>query len=150
MPTSLVVIFPLTLIIIAGGMAALQAPMNAALGKALGSPTAAATVSFGVGFVFLLCLTMATGDGRTLVRAGSVNFWLLLGGFLGAFYVWAILWSVPTLGIVTVVSAMILGQLVVALTLDALGPFGLPVHEITLQRVCAIALVAGGLILSRL
>ncbi|SFJ74547.1 DMT family transporter [Jannaschia pohangensis] len=150
MPTSLVVLFPLTLIVVAGGLAALQAPMNAALGKALGSPMAAATVSFGVGFAFLLFLTMITGDGRTLARAGSVNFWLLLGGFLGAFYVWAILWSVPTLGIVTVVSAMILGQLVVALTLDAWGPFGLPVHEVTPQRLIAVVLVGGGLVLSRL
>ncbi|KIT14196.1 DMT family transporter [Jannaschia aquimarina] len=140
---------PLFLIVLAGGLAAVQAPMNAALGRGLGSGTGAAAVSFGVGFAGLLAVTWAQGDGSALTRIGHVDRRLLLGGLLGAFYVWAILWCVPQLGIVTAVSAMILGQLVVALTMDAAGMFGLPVHQITPQRVLAVALVAGGLVLSR-
>jgi transporter family-2 protein len=78
-----------------------------------------------------------------------VNRWLFIGGFLGAFYVWAILWTIPTLGVVTAVSGMILRQLIVALTMDALGPFGLPVTAVTPQRMLAVARVAGGLVLSK-
>ena len=142
-------LFPLAVIILAGSLAALQAPMNAALGAGLGSGVAAATVSFGVGFLALLAFATLSGDIETLTRAGQVNRWLLVGGFLGAFYVWAILWAIPALGVVTAVSGMILGQLIVALMLDALGPFGLPVTAITPQRIFAIAMVAGGLILSK-
>lgn len=143
-------LFPLFIMILAGSMAALQAPMNAALGQGLGSGTAAATISFGVGFMALLAVLVMTGDAANLNRAWSVNRWLLLAGCLGAFYVWAILWSIPALGVVTAISAMILGQLVVALLLDAFGPFGLPVTEVSSTRVLGVVLVAGGLILSKI
>ena len=142
--------FPLLVIIFAGSMAALQAPMNAALGAGLGSGAAAATISFGVGFLALLAVITFSGDVTNLGRAFEVNRWLLIGGFLGAFYVWAILWTIPTLGVVTAVSGMILGQLIVALMMDALGPFGLPVSAITPQRMLAVVMVAGGLVLSKI
>lgn len=142
-------LFPLLVIIFAGSMAALQAPMNAALGAGLGSGVGAATISFGVGFAVLLAVMAFSGDVGALARAADVNRWLLVGGFLGAFYVWAILWTIPTLGVVTAVSGMILGQLIVALLMDKFGPFGLPVHEITPKRVLAVAMVAGGLVLSK-
>lgn len=142
-------LFPILIIILAGSLAALQAPMNAALGQSLGSGTAAATVSFGIGFLVLLAVLAVTGEADHLARANTVNRWLLIGGAFGAFYVWAILWAIPALGVVTAISAMILGQLIVALLLDAVGPFGLPVTAITPQRVCAVLMVAGGLILSK-
>ena len=142
-------LFPLAVIILAGSMAALQAPMNAALGAGLGSGTAAATISFGVGFAVLLVVITFSGDLPNLARAWDVNGWLLIGGLLGAFYVWAILWTIPVLGVVTAVSGMILRQLVVALIMDAVGPFGLPTTAITPQRMLAVAMVAGGLVLSK-
>lgn len=142
-------LFPLAVIILAGSMAALQAPMNAALGAGLGSGTAVATISFGVGFAVLLVVITFSGDLPNLARAWDVNGWLLIGGLLGAFYVWAILWTIPVLGVVTAVSGMILGQLVVALIMDAVGSFGLPTTAITPQRMLAVAMVAGGLVLSK-
>jgi transporter family-2 protein len=142
-------LFAVFLIMFAGSMAALQAPMNAALGRDLGSATGAATISFGVGFLALLAMTMMLGEGANLSRALVVNRWLLIGGILGAFYVWAILWSVPVLGVVTAVSAMILGQLLVATLLDATGAFGQPIHDISLSRVAGIILVGLGLVLTK-
>lgn len=142
-------LFPLFVIIIAGCAAAVQAPMNAALGAGLGSGTAAAAISFGIGFLALLSVVFFNGDAEHLTRIGSVNRWLLVGGFMGAFYVWAILWAIPALGVVTAISAMIMGQLIVALFLDAFGPLGLPVTAITPQRIFAILLVAAGLVLSK-
>jgi transporter family-2 protein len=142
-------LFAVFLIMFAGSMAALQAPMNAALGRDLGSATGAATISFGVGFLALLAMTMMLGEGANLSRALVVNRWLLIGGVLGAFYVWAILWSVPVLGVVTAVSAMILGQLLVATLLDATGAFGQPIHDISLSRVAGIILVGLGLVLTK-
>lgn len=143
-------LFAVFLIIFAGSMAALQAPMNAALGRDLGSATGAATISFGVGFLALLAVTVALGEGTNLSRALVVNRWLLIGGVLGAFYVWAILWSVPVLGIVTAVSAMILGQLLVATLLDATGAFGQPIREVSVSRIAGVVFVGFGLVLSKL
>jgi bacterial/archaeal transporter family-2 protein len=56
---------------------------------------------------------------------------------------------VHVLGVVTMVAALILGQLLAALALDATGAFGLAVREISPTRVAAVALVAAGLVLSR-
>ena len=143
-------LFPLFVIVLAGSLAALQAPMNSALGAGLGSGMVAAAVSFGIGFVALVLVVVLSGETAHFSKLGSVNRWLLLGGCLGAFYVWAILWAIPALGVLTAVSAMILGQLIVALVLDANGAFGMQVSKINMQRVLAVVLVASGLVLSKI
>lgn len=84
--------------------------MNAALGAGLGSGAAAAAISFGVGFAVLLAVIIYSGGVSAMSRTSDVNGWLLLGGLLGAFYVWAILWTIPILGVVTAESGMIWGN----------------------------------------
>lgn len=116
----------------------------------IGSPVAAATISFGVGFVALLTVTLFSSSDLSLPKHDGFNKWLLLGGLLGAFYVWAILWAVPTLGVLTAISAMILGQVLVALALDAFGSFGLPANELSVPRVLGACLVGCGLVLTKL
>jgi bacterial/archaeal transporter family-2 protein len=144
--------FPVTiLIVICAGMAlSTQAPLNASLARVLGQPVAAAAVSFGVGFVVLLIISLILGGPGPLAKLGQVTWWQVTGGFLGAFYVWAVIWGVPSLGVVTTVAGLILGQMVAALVLDGTGLFGLPVHAISLTRLAAAGLVAAGLVLSRL
>jgi bacterial/archaeal transporter family-2 protein len=139
---------PLTiLILIAAGVAlSTQAPLNASLARVLGQPVAAAAVSFGVGFAVLVALSLFLGP---LAKLPMATWWQVTGGFLGAFYVWAVIWGVPSLGVVTTVAALILGQMVAALVLDATGMFGLPINEIRPTRLMAAGLVAAGLVLSR-
>ena len=79
----------------------------------------------------------------------AATWWQVTGGFLGAFYVWAVIWGVPSLGVVTTVAALIFGQMMAALVLDATGLFGLPFHTISPARMAAAGLVAAGLVLSR-
>ena len=141
---------PIAIVFAAGIGFAVQAPLNAALGRTIGGGLAAAAVSFGVGFAALLALALAFGQGPALLRAPSVPPVLLLGGFFGAAVVWSMLWSVPSVGILTAIAALLLGQLTAALVLDAMGAFAAPVHPITPTRLLALAMVAGGLVLSRL
>lgn len=142
--------FPALLAILLGGFAiAVQAPLNGALGRTLGAALPAAAVSFAVGFVALLVLSFAT-VGNPFGRLAAVPLWQWAGGLLGAYYVWSVIWGVPTLGVVTAMAALILGQMTGALILDAVGAFGVPVQPISLTRILAIGLVAGGLVLSRL
>ena len=129
---------------------AVQAPLNAALGKAVGSGVAAACISFGVGFAALLLMTALRGEAGALARLPAAPPTLWIGGLFGAVVVWAMLWSVPAVGILTAFAALLLGQLSAALVLDAMGAFGAPVTSITPKRLLALAMVAGGLILSRL
>ncbi|WP_179381210.1 DMT family transporter [Jannaschia marina] len=143
-------LIPILVVFAAGVGFGVQAPLNAALGRGIGGGVAAAAISFGVGFVALLLLTVLFGQAPSLAKATSMPPVYWLGGLLGAVVVWAMLWSVPTIGILTAFAALLLGQLSAALVLDAIGAFAAPVHPITPTRVLALAMVAGGLILSRL
>ena len=134
---------------VAGAAVALQTRINAALGRNRGSGVAAAAVSLGVGFAVLLAVLWLRGELDALPRAFSAPLVLLLGGVLGAFYVWSVLWAIPTLGALTVISALILGQLSAALVIDATGLLGLTVQAITPTRIAAAALEAAGAVVSR-
>lgn len=140
----------LGVVVLAGVALAFQAPLNGALGRGIGSTTAAASVSFAVGLVLLVALTLGLGQGGAYMRVATVRPLLLTGGAMGAFYVWAALWGAPILGVVSAFAALILGQMVTALILDATGSFGLPVIGISWKRVVAVALVAAGVVMSRL
>jgi len=139
----------LIIVAVAGGAIAMQSPINAALSRNLGSGVAAAAVSFAIGLVVLLAVLALRGEISALPRVFATPPVLLLGGVLGAFYVWSVLWAIPTLGALTVISALILGQLTAALIIDATGLLGLAVQVVTPTRIAAAGLVAAGLVLSR-
>ena len=141
---------PALLAILLGGIAiSVQAPLNGGLGRSLGAALPAAAVSFAVGLVALLVLSYATVS-HPFARLGAVPLWQWAGGLMGAYYVWSVIWGVPTLGVVTAMAALILGQMAGALVLDAIGAFGVPVQPVSLTRVLAVVLVAAGVVLSRL
>jgi bacterial/archaeal transporter family-2 protein len=133
-----------------GGVAiAVQAPINAALGRELGAPVPAAAVSFGMGFLALMAVSLLQGQGAAYLRLGQAPVWMLAGGFLGAWYVFTSVWGVQSLGVVTLVAALIFGQMAAALVIDATGALGMAVREITPTRIAAAGLVLAGLVLSR-
>lgn len=146
---AMTLILPLIAVFIGGLAIAIQAPLNANLARVLGAPLPAAAVSFGVGFVMLMALSVVTGTAH-YARLGAAAPVLWMGGLLGAYYVTALIWGIPTLGALTAIAALILGQMVGAIALDAIGAFGLAVQEVTPRRLAAAGLVAAGLVLSRL
>ena len=127
----------------------IQSPINAALGRVIASPLAAATISFGVGFTALLLLTLFTGQAPALARVGAAPLWLLVGGFFGALFVFGSLWTVPILGVLTMTLMIVFGQVVAAGLLDAIGAFGLEPRPITLPRILAALCLLAGVVLSR-
>lgn len=142
-------LIPVIFVVLAGACISLQAPLNAALGRALQSPLVAAAISFGVGFVLLTLLALGLGEGKGFTAAVRQDWRLWLGGVLGAFYVWTIVWAMPRMGVLTATCALALGQVVAALALDRMGAFGLPVREISLPRILAALMVGGGIVISR-
>lgn len=139
----------MVLVALAGALVAVQAPMNAALGRGLGSPVAAAAVSFAVGLVLLVLITVLLGQSAAFARVMSVSPWLLLGGAMGAIFVFSALWAVPILGVLTTTILVIAGQLLAATLLDYFGVFGIAPRDVSLTRILAIALVAAGALLSQ-
>jgi transporter family-2 protein len=106
-------------------------------------------VSFLVGLVALVTLTLALHGPQAFARLAAASPGLMIGGQFGAFFVWAMLGAVPVLGALTAFAALVLGQLAAALILDATGAFGLPVLAVSPTRLAALAPVGAGLVLSR-
>ncbi|WP_210530212.1 DMT family transporter [Rubellimicrobium arenae] len=136
-------------LVTAGAAMAVQAPVNASLGRSIGASVPAAAVSFGTGCLILTVIALVLGQGGGFLALGRAAPWQFLGGALGALYVWGAIWSVGSLGVVTMIAAVILGQMLGAMTLDATGALGLDVRELSPTRLLAVAMVAGGLVLSR-
>jgi transporter family-2 protein len=130
----------------AGGLVAMQAPINSKLGKAAGT-FAAASISFLIGTIILVAITALSGKGVNLSAASKLPWYYFAGGALGAAYVTTVLVSVRTLGAGGVTAATIAGQLSTAVALDRFGAFGLPEKQVTLARVAGVALLAAGVFL---
>ncbi|QKV20473.1 DMT family transporter [Oricola thermophila] len=138
-------------IVFAGGIAlGMQAPVNAALSRAIGDNVSATMISFGIGFIVLTLLAAFRGTLPAIGTLRTAPPWMFAGGLLGAFYVWAVVSGVSRLGVVTMTAALILGQMIAAAVIDGTGAFGIPVNAISWQRVVAIVLVGAGLVISRL
>ena len=131
---------------IAGGLVAMQAPVNSKLGKTVGT-FAAASISFMVGTAILLAITALTSAKVDLSGIPKLPWYYLTGGLLGAAYVTTVLVSVRTLGAGGVTAATIAGQLSTAVVLDRLGAFGLPEKPVTAGRLVGVALLAAGVFL---
>ena len=143
-------LLPVLAIILGGAAIALQAPINGRLAMVTGGPIIAAAISFGVGFALLTVIALARGDPAFPSGVAQLPWWIWTGGALGTIYVAAAAWSVPQIGVVTMVAALIFGQMFAALILDATGAFGLPVREISMTRILAVLFVVAGIVLSRL
>lgn len=129
-----------------GALIALQAPVNARLGHAIGT-WPAATVSFFVGTVGLLVVTAVAGDLGHLGDAPHQPWWYLIGGLLGAALVSVSLVTVRTLGAGGLTAATIAGQLVLSMVVDQLGWLGVARQPITAAKLAGVALLAAGVFL---
>ena len=130
-----------------GGMIALQAPINSMLGKSVGT-FAAASVSFAIGTIALVALTVTVGTGfGDLGEARHLEWQYFLGGLLGAAYVTTVLVTVRTLGAGGVTAATIAGQLSASVLIDRLGILGLEEKPLTVAKVVGIAFLALGVFL---
>jgi bacterial/archaeal transporter family-2 protein len=134
------------LTVCAGGLVALQAPINAGLGKSTGS-LPAAFVSFAVGTVALAAIVVLTGKAGGVTSAGGVSWYYLVGGLLGAVYVTNALLTVSTIGAGGVAAATVTGQLTAAVAIDRLGLFGLDQVPLSADRIVGVGLLLAGTVL---
>lgn len=116
-----------------GALTAVQARANGSLALAVGSGLQAAAISFLVGLTLLTVLGLAVPRVRRglvrlvgAVRAGSQPPWILAGGISGALFITTQSLSVPVIGVALFSVALVGGQIVSSLVVDArgLGPRG--------------------------
>jgi transporter family-2 protein len=122
---------------------------NAELADWIGSPVRAALVSFAVGTLALLALTIAFFRGWPSDRVVDAPWWVWLGGLLGAFYVAGSIVTAPRLGAVTFVAVILAGQALASVLVDHFGWVGFDEQPLSLGRVAGLALLAVGVALVR-
>jgi len=137
---------PAVVTVCAGGLVALQAPINSTLGKAVGT-FAAASISFAIGLAVLIAITVVAGGFGEVEKAADLKWYYLMGGVLGAVYVTTVLVAVRELGAGGVTAATIAGQLGASVLIDRAGVLGLPEKALTPSRLAGILLLAVGVFL---
>jgi bacterial/archaeal transporter family-2 protein len=128
---------------VVGGCIALQAPINAGLGKYTGS-FAAATISFAVGTILLAAIVVLSGRAGGIGEVAHVEWYYLLGGALGAAYVFSALVLVDEIGAGGVAAATVTGQLTLSVVLDRFGFLGLEEEPVSAERVLGVLLLLAG------
>jgi transporter family-2 protein len=145
----LAVILPILLVFIAGAMVAVQAPTNAILAKAGGSPVLAALISFVVGTIALFVVWLGSGNRPGAAAFGGLPWYAWVGGLYGAVFVGVAAYAAPRIGVAQLITIGIAGQIAMALLLDHFGALGLHREPINLGRVAGAALVIAGVVLVR-
>ncbi|MAY86975.1 DMT family transporter [Arenibacterium halophilum] len=129
--------------LLAGVGIPLMAALNAALGRHMASPAAAAAVLFASAMVIGLVAVAITGPGA-LIRVATAPRHLLLGGALVAFYVLSVTYIAPHFGVGNAVFCVLIGQLISAAAIDHFGLFGAPVTPVSAMRGLGLALMGAG------
>lgn len=142
-------LLPVLLVLFGGAMIALQAPTNAILAKAGGSPVLAALISFAVGTVALLAAWLASGNRPGSSAFAGLPWYAWLGGLYGAFFVAIAAYAAPRIGLASLITIGIAGQIAAALWLDHIGALGLPREPVNFGRVAGALLVIAGVVLVR-
>jgi transporter family-2 protein len=125
----------------------MQAPINSRLGKSVGG-IQAATFSFLVGTAALVLLSsMLHGGLGSLGHLGRAPWWALVGGLLGAVYVFVAIESVHTLGASGLTAVVIAGQLTISVVIDRFGLLGIAKQQISSARIVGLVLLVAGVTL---
>ena len=136
------------LILLAGIGNPVQTAVNSRLRFALGTPLISSTVSFTVGLLVLMVLTLVTCDSLLVPAsvASQVPWWAWGGGVVGAVMLTALIVVFPKLGGVLTVLLPMIGQIFLSILIDTFGWFGSESIPLSFPRIVGLLLVTAGLI----
>jgi bacterial/archaeal transporter family-2 protein len=130
---------------IAAGLAgAVQAAVNATLGKRIGTLEAAAFQTIVAVLIFMVILLAVRRSFGGLEAGLQQPAWLWLGGVMGVIIISAITFAPNRIGVLAFAAILIAGQLVASAVFDHFGFFGLDRIAFTWERGIGFALLAGG------
>lgn len=133
--------------VVAGVLVATQSRINGELGQRLDDGFVAALISFGSGWLILLAVLAFSPRGREgmrrlarEVREGRLAWWVLLGGLGGAFFVLAQGLVAAIIGVAIFTVAIVTGQTLTGLIVDATGFAGVRRTAVGPTRLLGAAL----------
>lgn len=139
--------------VVFGMFSATQTAVNGQLGVALDSAVGAALVSFAFGVATLLLITiLSRTPWRLRVPAGAERnpWWMWIGGFLGAMFVFGNAYLSPLIGTGLTVMTILLGLMAGSLLIDQFGLLGARRKRVTLLQALGLVLMVAGVGIIRL
>jgi transporter family-2 protein len=137
------------LALLAGAAIAVQATMNAQLGVLLKN----SMIGTGVAFLFSLFFTLLAFiytekpyPNLTEVKSVPVYLWFS-GGALSAFGVGMFYYLIPKMGVGSMMTYALTGQIIIAVIISHLGWFESPIKSINVQKIVGITLLIAGILL---
>jgi transporter family-2 protein len=119
------------------------------LSRAGGSPVLAALISIAGGTFAQLLVWLASGNRPGTAPFAALPWYAWLGGLYGAIYVAVAAFAAPRIGLASLITIGIAGQVLMAMWLDHIGALGLPREPVSLARVAGALLVVTGVVLVR-
>lgn len=139
------------LALVAGAAIAMQATMNSHLGVLLKSPMLSTSIAFLVSSLFALsAVLLSTKQYPPMLEIKAVPLYLWFsGGALSAFGVGMFYYLIPKMGVGSVMSYALSGQILIAVIASHFGWFEMPIKPLNAIKVSgAIALIVGVLLLN--
>ncbi|WCO02292.1 DMT family transporter [Psychroserpens ponticola] len=134
---------------IGGVFLAMQGGLNAQLGVLLRNPLLASLVAFFCSTVFALVFVLLNFKSLpTISQIKEIPFYLwFTGGFFSVFGISLYYYTIPKLGISTMISIGLCGQLIFAVIAGNYGWLNSPLEPITLKKTIGISSMILGIIL---
>jgi len=129
---------------IAGSMITVQSVLNAALGKKTGNLGSVLILTLVSTSLLLLLIILFPDTANFRDMPGVSEWYLYAGGVLGVAILAALVFLIPRIGATSTLTALVIGQLFLALIIDHFGLFSFPKIEINLMRTMGIILLVAG------
>lgn len=129
----------------------LQSILNGQLRVAANSPVIASFISFAVGTILLLIITLTVQKKLVVPRKDSkgnkLPFWIYSGGFFGILVVGGTTLIIGVLGSLLTTSLFLTGQLIISTLIDHFGLFQLHKQKVNKQRIWILLIMIASLLI---
>ncbi|MGL1888921.1 MAG: DMT family transporter [Reichenbachiella sp.] len=140
----------LSVLAITGGVfLAVQGALNANLGVWLKNPLLAAMVAFITSSVFAILLVLVSGKSVPdwiEIKRVPIHLWFT-GGLFSVIGISLYYYTIPKLGLSTMISLGLFGQLAFSVIAGHFGWFGLPTEPIVFKKILGILAMMAGILL---
>ena len=130
-----------------GVLTPIQTAANSRLRQSVVSPFIASLVSFSVGTIFLLIVTLCEKGGILIDRAlfSSLPWWAWLGGICGLWGLTVNIIIFPKLGAMQTALMPMLGQIIMGIIIDSFGLLQSPHFPFTFLRFISVLIILLGM-----
>ncbi len=129
---------------VSGAAMALQGTLNSVLGKAIGVWESTFIVHI-IGTITVIIVMLVIGNNfANLAKLGDAPWYAYLGGILNVIIIFAIVKTMPKIGVGNATTAIIVAQVSTAVLIDGLGLFGMKKYDFQYIDILGIALLAIG------